>query len=228
MKYLLALLLLLPNLLHAAECTLYEKTHPAFILNGAHLSTGKCSTCASCHYGGVFTGIPKTCIGCHNGDPARNAVYRSSAHIPTANIECSNCHNTTSFKPATMNHSIVSSLTCKICHMGGYVTQGTLGAKAKPSNHIPEVQLNGGASLDCKACHLSTTLWTSTMNHNATVGSGAGWCKGCHLRGTNYLGHGELMSLTHYQSNPVPLDCSQSNCHRPLGNRGSMYRKWDN
>jgi hypothetical protein len=228
-KYLLSLLLLLPVFSQAAECTLYEKTHPAFILTGAHLSTGKCSTCASCHYGGVFNGTPKACIGCHNGDPARNAMYRSASHIPTALVECSNCHNTAAFKPATMSHTSVTSITCKSCHNGSYTTQGTQGALGQPSNHIPVLQLLNGASLDCNACHTSTTLWaTQTMNHNATVGSGAGWCKGCHLRGTNYLGHGELMSLTHQQSNPVPLDCSQSNCHRPLGNKGSMYRKWDN
>jgi hypothetical protein len=121
----------------------------------------------------------------------------------------------------------VTTMLCKTCHNGSYTGAGALG---EPIKHIPEAtQLLGGSTLDCKACHTSTTVWTTvTMNHNGTVGSGAGWCKGCHLSGQTWLGHGELMSLTHFQRNPVPLDCSQVGCHRPLGNRGTMYRNWDN
>jgi hypothetical protein len=88
----------------AAECTLYEQSHPAFLLSGSHLSTGKCATCASCHINSVFTGTPTSCVQCHNGDPSRLTVGRSAKHIPTALIECSYCHTTLSFTVATMNH----------------------------------------------------------------------------------------------------------------------------
>jgi hypothetical protein len=33
-------------------------------------------------------------------------------------------------------------------------------------------------------------------------------------------------SLTHRTSNPVPLDCSTSSCHKPLGKTGSTYTNW--
>jgi hypothetical protein len=233
-KILTLLLVFLSFSASAAECSLYETMHPAYLLNGAHLSTSKCSTCASCHKAGVFTGTPKTCIACHNGDPARATVGRSAVHIPTLLVGCENCHNTTSFTATyTMNHTSVASILCKTCHNGMYASQGTLGALGKPLKHIPEdTQLLNGASLDCNACHKSLVAWntvnTASMNHNGTVGNGAGWCKGCHLSGTSYLGSMERMSLTHYQRTPVPTDCSMIGCHRPLGNRGSMYVHWDN
>jgi hypothetical protein len=127
----------------------------------------------------------------------------------------------------SMNHSVVTAGACKSCHNGSYTTQGPNGAQAKPGNHIPEIQLLGGATMDCTSCHTGTTSWGNPrMNHNGSQGNGAGWCKGCHLRGTNYAGGMERMSLTHRKSTGV-TDCSQSGCHRPLGNKGNAYTKWD-
>ena len=59
------------------------------------------------------------------------------------------------------------------------------------------------------------------------LGGGAGWCKSCHATGTNYLGNMERKSLTHQSRGNTPLDCSQSGCHKPLGNKGQAYTKWD-
>jgi len=129
-----------------------------------------------------------------------------------------------------MNHSVVSTSTCKLCHSGSYVSQGnTVGAMAKPGNHIPEAQLQGGAALDCKACHSSTTSWTAQkMNHNGSLGNGSGWCKSCHDKTTSYLGGMEKKSLSHEaKAGTVPTDCSMSGCHRPLGSKGAAYSKWD-
>jgi hypothetical protein len=82
--------------------------------------------------------------------------------------------------------------------------------------------------LDCKACHTSTTNWaTQRMNHNSTMGNGAGWCKGCHQNGTNYGGNMDKEALTHERVSPAPTDCSQSGCHKPLGGKGSSWTKWD-
>lgn len=229
MRFLFLLLWLFSFGAHASECSLYERTHPNFLLDGSHLSTGKCSTCASCHKGGVFLGTPKTCISCHNGDPRWVTVGRSAMHIPTGVIDCALCHNTLAFTQYTMNHTAVTTIACKTCHNGSYTSAGTMGAYGKPNLHIPESQLLNGSTLDCKACHTSTVAFTTyTMNHNSTPGNGAGWCIGCHLRGTSYLGNMERMSLTHHQKTPVPTDCSMAGCHRPLGNTGTLYRKWDN
>jgi hypothetical protein len=190
-------------------------------------------SCDSCHRTTAWTPanfshtgvVAGTCLTCHNGT---TATGKSSGHIPTT-TSCDGCHSMTVFKPATMNHAVVAGTQCKTCHNGSYTTQGTTGALAKPSNHIPEAtQLLNGAAMDCNACHSGTTVWTAeAMNHNNSQGNGSGWCKGCHQTGTSYLGTMRKMALNHRNRTPVPTDCSMSGCHRPLGNTGSTYRSWD-
>jgi hypothetical protein len=83
--------------------------------------------------------------------------------------------------------------------------------------------------MDCKACHTSTSSWPAMkMNHNSSMGSGAGWCKACHATGTNYLGNMDRKALNHQSQGKTPIDCSQSGCHRPLGNKGNTFVNWDN
>ncbi|WP_395701884.1 hypothetical protein [Aquabacterium sp.] len=206
--------------------------------NATHASvTGNCESChkstsswSQVNYthsaaNAVGTG---TCDTCHNGS---NATGKPASHIPipAGAARCDSCHKSQSAWNAsvTMNHSVVTAGACKSCHNGSYLSAGTQGALAKPSNHIPEVQLLNGAAMDCNACHTSTSSWGSQkMNHNASQGNGAGWCKACHQSGTSYLGSMEHKSLTHQKSSGV-TDCSQSGCHRPLGNKGSPYTKWD-
>jgi hypothetical protein len=163
MKFiLLCLALLLPNLSRAAECTLYEKSHPTFLLTGSHLSTGKCQTCASCHKGGIFMGTPKSCVMCHNGDPRWVTIGRSVKHIPTLLVECSYCHNTTSFTSNyTMNHTSVAAYRCDSCHNGAYTAYNALG---KPKDHPTTTTVNNVkvsiAGWDCNhsGCHSTRTF----------------------------------------------------------------------
>jgi hypothetical protein len=171
-----------------------------------------------------------TCDTCHNG--STSAVSKPSSHIPVpaGAAKCDSCHKSqVNFNTAvTMNHSLVSTATCKSCHSGTYVSQGNNGgAMAKPGNHIPEAQLLNGTTMDCIACHTSTASWsTEKMNHNASMGSGAGWCYACHATGTAYLGSMEKKALAH--DKPGKADCSTSGCHKPLGTKGSAYTKWSN
>ncbi len=199
------------------------------------------TTCESCHRSTtswltvVFGHSPANAVGtgtcdtCHNGTTAKG---KTPTHIPvtTGVAKCDSCHRSqTSFATAVaMNHTVVSTATCKSCHNGSYVSQGTTGALAKPVNHIPEIQLLNGTSMDCKACHTSTTSWGSMrMNHNASLGGGAGWCKACHATGTNFLGRMDKKSPTHKTTNPPATDCSNAGCHRPLGNKGATFVEWD-
>jgi hypothetical protein len=166
-----------------------------------------------------------TCDTCHNGSTAGG---KPPTHIPVpaGAAKCDSCHRSQASWTAsvTMNHGAVVAGSCKSCHGGGYTGAG---ATAKPANHIPEVQLLGGATMDCNACHTATTGWGSLrMNHNNSQGNGAGWCKACHDRSTNWLGDMEKKALTHEKSSGV-TDCSQSGCHRPLGKEGSPYTKWE-
>ena len=166
-----------------------------------------------------------TCDTCHNGS---TATGKPANHIPVpvGTARCDSCHRSQTSWTASMamNHSVVTTASCKSCHGGAFAGAG---ATAKPSNHIPEVQLLAGASMDCNACHTSTTSWGGMrMNHNNSQGNGAGWCKACHDRSTAWLGDMEKKSLTHERSSGV-TDCSQSGCHRPLGREGTPYTRWE-
>ncbi|MDT7517055.1 cytochrome c3 family protein [Rhodoferax mekongensis] len=199
--------------------------------------TGNCESChrsTSSWLSVQYTHSPANAVGtgtcdtCHNG--TTNAVSKPAGHIPvpTGVAKCDSCHRSqVSFATAvSMNHGVVTTASCKSCHNGSYLSAGVQGALAKPVNHIPEAQLLGGAALDCNACHTSTTSWISLrMNHNASQGGGAGWCKACHATGTSYLGNMDKKALNHDRAGKT--DCSESGCHRPLGNKGTPYTKWN-
>ena len=194
--------------------------------------------CESCHRSTVswltvtFAHNASNAVGTGSCDTCHGVSARGkpTTHIPVpaGTAKCDSCHRSqASWATAvTMNHAVVTTATCKSCHDGRFLTQGVVGALAKPTNHIPEhLQLLNGAAMDCRACHTGTTAWTTVrMNHNASLGNGSGWCKGCHTSGQAFLGNMEKKSLNHERAGST--DCSQSGCHRPLGNRGSAYSSW--
>lgn len=148
-RILAALIFLLTMNAYAAECTAYETSHPLFKLDGAHLSTGKCKTCGSCHINSIYVGTPKSCLLCHNGDPKWQTIARSAAHIPTQLVECSSCHGTTSFTSnVKMNHASVTASRCDSCHNGMFKSYG---AEGKNNEHMATTK-------DCRDCH-STKDW---------------------------------------------------------------------
>jgi hypothetical protein len=176
---------------NAGECSLYEQSHPSFTLDGAHLSTGKCSVCASCHRAGVFVGTPKSCVECHNGDPARVTVGRSMAHIPTGLVECSFCHTTSSFVAGFhMDHTSVAAQRCDSCHGGAYKTYN---ARPKPNDHVP-------TTADCLTCH-TTHNWD--VSHSAIHAGVTTNCISCH---NNSITSGKA------SSHPVTSDACEL-CH---------------
>jgi hypothetical protein len=160
--------------------------------------------------------VPGTCTNCHGV----SASGKPSGHVTTSQ-SCDACHQTSAWLPASYNHVGVVAGSCNDCHRPG----GS--GLAEPTNHVPyRPNLLNGASLKCDACHSSTTSFSvERMNHNGSLGNGSGWCKGCHTRGTSYLGRMETKALTH-ESKVNVTDCSQSGCHRPLGNRGNPYSSW--
>ena len=208
-----------------------------------HLPTTQpCSTCHSStsYYPGIMNhlGIVSGCTTCHNGQVFAGVtpVSKPVNHLPTSG-GCENCHvpgSTASggFANGVMNHVGIAG-GCTNCHNGQAFAGIT--PKTKPSNHIPyATSLLGGASMVCELCHKSTvfTAFTSlnsnSIQHNGSMGNGSGWCKTCHLSGTNYLGvTGSKMVLNHRGVTPTPTDCSQSGCHRPLGGIGSTYTNWN-
>jgi len=155
-------------------------------------------------------------------------------HIPLAGgATCEACHrSSTNLAVAVkMNHSVVSTLDCKTCHNGAYTAQGATGALAPSANHIPyKTMLLNGSSMDCDDCHKSGagSSWAGAMrmDHNNTLGAGAGSCKGCHQLGTPFQGNMQKQSITHQRKAPPALDCAGSGCHAPVGRSGVRFRSW--
>jgi hypothetical protein len=180
MKYLLlTLLLFLVPHAHAGECTLYEKSHPIFVgtyplgLDGAHLSTGKCTLCASCHVAGKFMGTPNTCYLCHAVRAVgSSAVQWSVKHIPTYTVTCggygTGCHNTTSFTVShQMNHTSVAIYRCDSCHSPNTIScqYASYNANCQPKDHPKAGTVNGvkntpllGVDCGSSGCHRTTTF----------------------------------------------------------------------
>ncbi|MEY8878405.1 MAG: cytochrome c3 family protein, partial [Leptothrix sp. (in: b-proteobacteria)] len=204
----------------------------------SHMPVGA-TNCFSCHNTSGWTPtkwnhtqvtVAGQCSTCHSGafppadaKPATHIPYASVAGLTAAN--CDTCHKGSfaTWANGKLHASATVTGQCKTCHSGSYTSWNAL---AKPTNHIPEALylLNGG-TMECNACHTSTTVWTSmTMNHNSTPGNGAGSCKGCHATGTAFLGNMQKKAVTHQSK--TATDCSQSGCHKPLGNQGTVYRSW--
>lgn len=193
---------------------------------GTHIATT--GACDSCHHsfttflGAVYdhSGVTATTCGTCHIPGTGGAKMKPANHIPTTSNACDACHKAgyTSFVGAIINHAAVTIYRCDNCHTNG----SYLGSpKLKPSNHIPTT-ITG--SLDCNTCHSSTTAFTTEkMNHNGTTTG----CKTCHNNGTSYLGNMTKMTLGSHQGSKATDDCSQSGCHRPLGNQGTSWVKWN-
>ncbi|MBI1404177.1 MAG: cytochrome C, partial [Porphyrobacter sp.] len=94
-----------------------------------------------------------TCSSCHNGSIAEG---KPAGHIPTT-AQCSDCHRTTAWSPATFNHAGVTG-NCASCHNGTTAT-------GKGSAHI-------ASTSNCAACH-TIGAWSParTVDHNEVTGT---------------------------------------------------------
>ncbi|HSF79815.1 MAG TPA: hypothetical protein VLA49_01190 [Anaerolineales bacterium] len=118
--------------------------HAFFPLTGRHASL----ECTSCHTDGKFLGTARLCSTCH-------AQVKPANHFTG---ECSACHSTSAWRPASFNHS--GQTNCQSCHN-------------RPANHF---------SGQCSACH-STNAWRpASFNH-----SGQTNCQSCHNRPANHF-----------------------------------------
>ena len=116
-----------------------------FPLTGKHARIG----CQSCHAAGQFAGTPSSCQSCHQA--ARPANHWEG--------ECSACHNTVAWQPASFDHQLAGATDCQACH-----------AQDKPANHFQG---------QCSACH-STVAWQpASFDHQL---AGATDCQACHAQ----------------------------------------------
>jgi len=151
-----------------------------FKLTGKHLSTA----CEDCHKDGTYKGTPSSCVSCHLED---------DAHRGQLGNDCSLCHSTDAWEPATFDHQTsVFTLTgahltveCTQCHENGTF-------KGTPTKcfacHSTDDKHNGRFGTSCDACH-STSAWKpATFDHNLSsfqlTGAHANLaCSRCHSNG---------------------------------------------
>jgi hypothetical protein len=109
-----------------------------------------------------------TCVTCHDGlhAPASGKAGLHNTGLTTGN-NCEDCHVTTGWVPATMDHTGITS-GCGTCHDGAGPGAATTG---KSPTHF-------NTSNTCEACHGSTTSWAVavTMDHGETTAA----CATCH------------------------------------------------
>ena len=203
----------MPTTLNCIAC--HSPTGALFTPNSwNHTQQPVVAQCATCHTGTYLSGL---------GKPSNHIPYQLISASAGAN--CDTCHKAgfTTWFPGRFHANVTVTGQCSTCH-----GSAVYGLTTKPANHVPVTALLNGSSLECNACHLSTSTWTSEkMNHNSSMGSGAGWCKSCHDSSTSYLGSMLKMPLNHRGGATVKVDCSQSGCHRPLGTFGATYSTWN-
>ena len=174
--------------------------HDTFPLTGKHATT----LCADCHTDGNYKGTSHECATCHVKDlPA--------VHYPG---ECSLCHNTAAWKPASFDHHGVKD--CLSCH-----------TKDKPANHFAG---------QCSLCHTTIAWLPAHMNHagltncvtchtkDKPANHFPGQCSGCHTTTAwkpavvNHSLFSDLNCDVCHQAPPnhYPLPCK--NCHKDTTN----------
>jgi nitrate/TMAO reductase-like tetraheme cytochrome c subunit len=189
----------------------FSHNNTPFPLTGAHQAVA----CNSCHVNNQYQNIPTACYDCHmadfNGTTNPNHVTGNFSH------DCTQCHNTAGWSPATFNHAQTlfpltgahTSVQCQTCHVNGNYQlhytdcyqchQSDYAGVANP-NHVTQA-----FSHNCTPCH-STSVWTpNTMSHDSR------WFR-------IYTGEhrGRWSQCT--QCHPVPgnlpnFSCMTGNCH---------------
>ncbi len=137
---------------------------------------GSCIACHSDHKGDrpaqsykpfvheqLSASMKRSCITCHRERQPQDALHRSSRE------NCSACHTTKRWKPATFNHE---SLT-------GKAANGCIGCH---KGDEPQDELHGKSFASCGTCHTTKRWKPASFNHSKLSLGAAGKCISCHKR----------------------------------------------
>ena len=129
----------------------------------------------------------KECISCHKNKKPQDALHRY------AKGNCSECHGTNRWKPATFDHNKLTASSvkqCTICH----------------KTEQPNDNLHLQSQANCTTCH-STTAWKpATYNHDRYFrldGNHKARCATCHTDPGNYKKYTCYNCHEHSQSRMV-------------------------
>ena len=173
----------------------FDHSKTQFPLTGAHVA----QPCSACHANGQYATLPTTCQSCHlakfNGTTNPNHV---TAGFPQ---DCSLCHTTTAWTPATFDHSKTAfpltgahvSVACSLCHLNSvykgtptdcYSCHSAVYKATTNPNHV-----SAGFPTTCQTCHTTTSWSGATFNHTwfpTNHGRANGVCSTCHPNPADY------------------------------------------
>jgi predicted CXXCH cytochrome family protein len=169
------------------------------------------NTCANCHSIGS-TWTPWTmnhsgatnCSACHNYGGNAWTTQPATTHITTTS-QCSNCHGTSVWKPATFTHNGFTSAT-NCTQSGCHDTPGAAVPKAgRPITGAKAHTVAPMTNATCADCHAIGSTWTpATMNHTTATN-----CTSCHIISAS--GNGFTPPKSNHISTTGYSQCSS--CH---------------
>ena len=173
--------------------------HP-FVLTGSH----RALDCEDCHSNGVFSGTPTDCVGCHRDNyNATSDPNHSKAGFGTS---CEDCHGTTMWEGATVNHNAFFPLTgshkpldCEDCHVNGIFAGTPTDCwschQANYNQTVDPDHAAAGFPRDCELCHNTTSWFGAQFDHiqyfpiySGRHRQGSVWdeCSDCHSNSSNF------------------------------------------
>ncbi len=183
-----------------------------FELTGSHANV----KCTDCHTNNQYKGTPTTCFGCHSTDDEHGGFYGQ---------DCSACHSTNAWEPATFDHSISAfpltgkhqSVECANCHTNN-TFKGTptvcVECHADPAYH------QGLFANQCETCH-TTSAWSPAaynqphqfpLNHEDVKS-----CRDCHTDSlqtyTCYTCHNKNEMISEHSEEGVRNIDNCTECH---------------
>ena len=152
---------------------LFDHNLTEFPLTGAHTVV----ICEDCHDNGQYVAIPTECFSCHEGD--FNATEDPNHVANNFNQDCTECHTTDAWSPATFDHNNTQfpltgahiPLECLACHDQGYTNTPLECYACHEDDYVSVLDPNhvvNNFNQDCTECH-NTSDWGDVLfDHNNT------------------------------------------------------------
>ncbi len=171
--------------------------YTGYALTGMHATL----LCTDCHINNVYKGTPADCYSCHKADfNGTTNPNHLAASFPT---NCSLCHTTAGWSPATFDHSSVFPLT------GAHATVPCL--QCHTNNNYTTLPTS------CYGCHQAD--WNGTTSPNHVSAGFPTTCETCHTT-ASWLGakfdHSTFFPLTGAHATVPCLQCHTNNNYTTL------------
>ncbi|HEY0666386.1 MAG TPA: hypothetical protein VGD24_09990 [Gallionella sp.] len=192
--------------------------------HSAHIVTD--APCESCHFStSTFLGARYNhgtakqgqCVTCHNGRIARS---KHAAHVVT-NSSCDQCHRTSTWSPASWNHTGAqyAGQDCKACHnAAGPGRNYTTVAK---HSAFQSMGISG-----CNSCHTNySSFYSHYYNHQVPAVTA---CDGCHANATYAAVVTQATSPIHATATTLGItNCESCHTRNYATFSGARYRHND-